>query len=89
MSEHIGGYRVGAGRKSSWTRPTKMMRLPAEFEAELTAIAHKLDQSEASQPVYTLQEINDAIVAVLLKIRPLDRKLASPYYKRLIKKLAG
>jgi hypothetical protein len=43
MSEKPGGYRPGAGRKSQWNRPTKMIRVPVEFEAELLAIAHRLD----------------------------------------------
>ena len=87
MSETIGGYRVGAGRKSNWTRPTKMIRLPAEFESELVELAHKLDES-GTQPIYTLQQINDAIVATLLTVRPLDRKVAASYMKKLIKRLA-
>jgi hypothetical protein len=90
MSEKPGGYRVGAGRKSQWRSPTKMMRLPAQLESELVTIAHKLDTGEPLDSMgftFTLDELNSAMVAVLMSIPPRDRKDANRLYKKLLRRL--
>ena len=43
MGKTWGGKRPGAGRKSKWRSPTKMVRLPEKFEAQLVAYAKLLD----------------------------------------------
>lgn len=92
MNETAGGYRVGAGRKSQWNSPTKMMRLPAAFEVELTAIAHRLDDGldagldevDATEKLFTIDELTLAIAAVLVRVPPLNRAAAG----KLLKKVA-
>jgi hypothetical protein len=76
----IGGYRVGAGRRSRWSRPTKMIRLPAEFEPELVQLAHQLDEG---QQAFTRSDLDGAIESVLLSMPPLRRREANRLFKKL------
>ncbi|NJR63192.1 MAG: hypothetical protein HC769_33075 [Cyanobacteria bacterium CRU_2_1] len=85
----IGGKRPGAGRKSRWRSSTKMMRLPAIYEAELNRIAHCLDQGKRLEPdSFTLDEINLAIAGVLLSIPPRDRRKANRLFQKMLKRLS-
>ena len=43
QSGQWGGARPGAGRKGKWRSPTKLMRLPEQFEQEIMAYAELLD----------------------------------------------
>lgn len=89
MSETPGGYRPGAGRKSQWSRPTKMIRLPAEFEAELLAIAHRMDENQLSESEskFSLEQIETAIAGVVMSIPPPDRRQAKKLFKKLMGRL--
>jgi hypothetical protein len=45
-----GGFRAGAGRKSSWNNPeTQLIRVPKIFAAQLLGIARALDQGRSIQ----------------------------------------
>jgi len=81
MSETPGGYRAGAGRKSQWNRPTKMIRVPIEFEAELLEIAHRLDDGYTS-PVF-MKDVDAAIAAVVMEVAPPKRRAAIALFKKL------
>lgn len=86
----IGGKREGAGRKSQWRSPTKMMRLPALFEREIVEFAKHLDsdaESRASNRLVSEQEIKGAIAAVVMSVRPGDRRAANALFKKLLAKL--
>lgn len=80
-----GGFRVGAGRKSTWQRPTKMMRLPAEFEDQLVEFARKLDTGEVES--ISFNDFQLAVVAVLVSMPPLRRREASRLFKKLRRQL--
>lgn len=71
------------GRSSNWRSATKMMRLPARHEAEIFVYAHRLDSGE---PVPG-DELQQAIDAVLLSLRPGDRKSARSLFKKLLRRL--
>ena len=43
-SKKMGGARPGAGRKSKWRSPTKMVRLPEQYEAQILEYAKLLDE---------------------------------------------
>jgi hypothetical protein len=70
-----------------------MMRLPAKFEREITEYARFLDSESYSAvdsiPPITLPELNEQTNAVLLSLRPGDRKQAGALFKKLIKRLTG
>ncbi|HEY9631021.1 MAG TPA: hypothetical protein V6C84_27335 [Coleofasciculaceae cyanobacterium] len=83
MIKKTGGYRPGAGRKSQWNRPTKMIRVPAEFEAELLAIAHKLDDGHTIVDALTTDQMEAAIAATVMSIPPRDRRAAIALFKKL------
>ncbi|MBD2462277.1 hypothetical protein H6G89_14610 [Oscillatoria sp. FACHB-1407] len=83
----IGGKRPGAGRKSAWRSPTKMMRLPARFETQIVDFAKALDSDSESLTRLTEQEIKDAIAAVVVSVRPGDRRAANLLFKKLLAKL--
>lgn len=77
------------GRKSPWHSPTKMIRLPAAYEAEIIAFAHKLDGSSAAEDIQDVEQsfeakFNNHVNRVLMSLRPGDRRFA----KRIFKKLA-
>jgi len=81
MAETPGGYRVGAGRKSQWNRPTKMIRVPIEFEGELLEIAHRLDDGHTN-PVF-MEHVDAAIASVVMSMQPRDRRGAIALFKKL------
>lgn len=78
-----GGKREGAGRKSSWNGPTKMIRLPAKYEAEIIEYAKRLDSDSKSPEVDLQSHIN----AVLLTIPPRQRAEAAKLFKKLTDRL--
>jgi hypothetical protein len=50
-----GGYRKGAGRKSSWQNSdTQLIRVPRVFAAHLLTMARKLDQNEFLEPEFDM-----------------------------------
>lgn len=55
-----GGYREGAGRKSSWNNSeTQLIRVPRTFSALLLHIARRLDQGEPLADVILAEEDSD------------------------------
>lgn len=89
MNETVGGYRVGAGRKSQWRSPTKMMRLPAVYESEIVAIARRMDAGEAIDDApqlgqtFTQTELDEAIAWVLVRVPPSNRAATAKLFKKL------
>jgi hypothetical protein len=83
MTETMGGYRVGAGRKSQWRSPTKMIRLPAQYEAQILEYARLLD-SESESPIDFDAELKRRIDQVLMTIKPSDRAAAKRLFKKLL-----
>lgn len=79
-----GGKREGAGRKSAWNNPTKMIRLPAKYETEIVEYAKRLDSDSESTGVDLQSHIN----AVLLTIPPRQRRDAAKLFKKLTDHLA-
>jgi hypothetical protein len=83
----IGGKREGAGRKSAWRSPTKMIRLPAQYENKITEYARLLDSDSDSGAAtdgkfYSEAELNEAITAVVLTLKPGDRRAANSLFKK-------
>jgi hypothetical protein len=81
----IGGYREGAGRKSQWRSPTKMMRLPARYEAQIIAYAKLLD-SESKSGASCFQA---HVESVLLSIPPNQRRSAKRLLNKLVAQIEG
>jgi hypothetical protein len=93
MTEKPGGYRIGAGRKSQWRSPTKMMRLPAQYEQQILEYARLLDSDlESNELLHNSEsesnrfdeELQQRIDRVLLSIKPSERRAASKLFKKLI-----
>jgi hypothetical protein len=72
------------GRKPKWHHPTKMMRLPSPFEAQLGKIADSLDLGEA---VFSESDIQTSINTLVMQIRPRDREPAIRLYRKLMNHL--
>jgi hypothetical protein len=89
----IGGKREGAGRKSQWRSPTKMMRLPGCYENEILEFAKSLDSesesgaSTVAMQSYTEMEIAEAIASTLMSLRPGDRAAANRLFRKVLKRL--
>jgi hypothetical protein len=95
----IGGKREGAGRKSAWRSPTKMMRLPQPHEQQILDYARLLDSdsesnggagaeaNDSESKSFTELEIAEAIAAVVMSVRPGDRRAANALFKKLLAKL--
>ncbi|WNZ22729.1 hypothetical protein HJG54_07570 [Leptolyngbya sp. NK1-12] len=81
----MGGFRVGAGRKSQWRRPTNHLRLPAEFEVELVEAARKLDGSGSR--LVSLDDVELAMKRVLMAMPPPRRKAANRLFRTLLRQL--
>ncbi len=65
-----------------------MIRVPAEFEDQLLAIAHRLDDGYSdSESNLSLDELEKAIAAVVMSIRPGDRRAANLLFKKLLARL--
>lgn len=57
----MGGARPGAGRKSKWRSPSKMVRIPKKYEAEILEYAKLLDtDAEFTLTVHDDQVEEDA-----------------------------
>jgi hypothetical protein len=85
MTERPGGYRIGAGRKSQWRSPTKMMRLPAQYEQQIIEYARLLDsESESTELLDFETQLQERIDRVLLSIKPSERRAATKLFKKLI-----
>lgn len=84
----IGGKREGSGRKSTWNHtPTKMMgRLPAIFESQIFEYARKLDSESESGATDQVAALREHMDAVLLSLRPSERKAAGKLFKKLLER---
>jgi hypothetical protein len=82
----IGGKRVGAGRKSQWHSPTKMMRLPAKYEQQIADYAKALDsESNSGSSLNDFEsKLQQRISSVLLTLPPSQRREAAKLYKKLL-----
>jgi hypothetical protein len=77
----IGGAREGAGRKSQWRSPTKMIRIPEKYEAQIIDYAKRLD----SESEFTFeQELQRRVDLILMRIQPSQRREAAKLYKKLL-----
>ncbi len=89
----IGGKRPGAGRKSSWRSPTKMMRLPARYESAIIDYAKHLDSASESNEFESksneLATLRSHVDAILLSLRPGDRASAKRLFNKLLARLEG
>lgn len=90
----VGGYRPGAGRKSRWNGETKMIRLPAKYEAEIVEFAKLLDSTEPGEVSIAASSVSrsrldEEITAVLFSIPPSQRRSANQLFKKLLKRLEG
>lgn len=77
------------GRKSLWNHPTKLIRLPATFEAEILEYAHRLD---SAKPVdFATESIKDLlqpqINAIVMGLKPGERRSALRLFKKLTDRL--
>ena len=84
----IDGKREGAERKSQWRSPTKMIRLPEKYEAQIIAYAKLLDsESESVRIDFETRfhgELMRRLDTVLMRIRPSDRRAANQLFKKLL-----
>jgi hypothetical protein len=65
-----------------------MMRLPAEYEHQIVEYAKQLD-SEAESAELNLAALQGHVEAVLLSLRPGDRRAAAKLFNKLLARLEG
>jgi hypothetical protein len=76
------------GRKSEWSRPTKMMRLPIDFEARIREFARRLDTGEeiVSETISKF-DLQQAMNQLAMTVPPGDRRAALRLFKKLLSAL--
>lgn len=93
MADH-GGYRDGAGRKTSWASgctydQTKLIRVPAAIASQVLEAAHKIDAGEVLVYQRALK-FDDLILrakAIIYNpdlVRIKDRSVARRYFSELL-----
>lgn len=71
-------------RPADWQTPTKMIRLPEAYEAQLKAIAHQLETGDRLIPASQLEATTRNLLQTM---RPQDRRAAARAYQRLLARL--
>lgn len=85
----IGGKRVGAGRKSDWRSPTKMMRLPAAYQEQITEYAKLLDSEAQSETITLHDQVEAQVNQLLVTLKLSDRAAAKKLFKKLLIRLGA
>ena len=92
QSSNHGGFRQGAGRKSSWSsgcsyEQTKLIRVPANIADQVLEIAHKIDAGQAPDGGLNLQDLilrAREIIHNPVLVRTKDRSVARRYFSELL-----
>lgn len=74
------------GRPSSWRSPTKMIRLPEKYEAQIIEYAKKLDSESESSEQDQAVVLRGHIEAIVLSLPPGDRRVANRLFKKLLRR---
>jgi len=81
------------GRPSKWQhQPTKQLRLPAAFEAQILEYTRLLDSGESDDNFgakFTETQIREAIAAVLQRVPPNKRAAQSRMFNQFLSHLKG
>lgn len=81
------------GRPAKWKhQPTKQVRIPTIFEAQILEFAMGLDADEANDDVgttFTEAELKEAIASVLRRIPPQRRAAQARIFNQLLSHLKG
>lgn len=81
------------GRPAKWKhQPTKQVRIPTVFEAQILEFAMGLDADESTDDVgttFTEAEIKEAIASVLRRIPPDRRAAQARIFNQLLNHLKG